>query len=102
MKIRINTDCWSIALLALLSLGTRLSAQSFDVILPTPPPNSLPAGLGRTLLVDPFDSSPTPGILLGTKKYSADANVSTIYKLTPVDATYSSFNIHIGLLRILP
>jgi hypothetical protein len=81
--------------LALLSATVSTAhAQTWHMILPSPLPNSAPAGLGRDLLINPFTSSPAPGVFLAIEKSSSDGSeVPSVLRVTPTDASSSSFTI---------
>ncbi|MCI0541041.1 MAG: hypothetical protein L0Z50_38050 [Verrucomicrobiales bacterium] len=82
---------------ALFACALSSHAQTWQMILPNPVPGYAPAGLGRDLLINPFtsSSSPTPGLFLGCEKVSwgEDSEIPSILRLTPTDATSSSFII---------
>jgi hypothetical protein len=81
--------------LVLSASGTAALAQTWtavNVILPGPAPSdpgSAPAGFGSSVLIDPFNSGPAPGLIMGIQTYTAGA--PTIFRLTPTDAASSSY-----------
>jgi len=65
-----------------------------NVLFPSPGVPSTdfaPAGTGYAVLIDPFDSAPAPGILLGLN--NSTVGNATIMRLTPTDSASSSFTV---------
>jgi len=81
--------------LALLTATLATHAQTWQILLPSPVPGAAPMNLGRDVIINPFTSSPAPGIFLSTEKgsWSDGPTVPSIFRLTPTDATSSQFTI---------
>jgi hypothetical protein len=62
---------------------------SENVLLPSP--DFAPTGGGHAVLIDPFNSTPAPGLLLGID--SLGSGSATILRLTPNDSASTSFSV---------
>lgn len=81
---------------AALSLATALPvrAEFWQMLLPGPDPGAAPSNLGRDVIVNPFTSSPAPGIFLGTEKSVTQASTAaSMFRLTPNDLASTSFTL---------
>lgn len=56
-----------------------------------PSPSFAPTGGGHAVLIDPFNSTPAPGVFLGINNYGSGS--ATIMRLTPNDASSLSFTV---------
>ncbi len=77
---------------ALLTTALSSHAQSWQILLPSPVQDSAPTGLGRDLLINPYNSSPAPSVFLATEKFNW-SDGSSIFRLTPTDATSRQFDM---------
>lgn len=79
---------------ALAAVALPAHAQTWQTLLPSSVPDAAPANLGRDVLINPFASSPAPGIILATENGSSDGSVAhSVFRLTPTDSTSSQFTL---------
>lgn len=73
-----------------LAVAVSCCAQSWQMILPNPAAGAAPTGMGNDVLINPFTTSPAPGVFLAIGGATGE---SSIYRLTPINADSSTFAI---------
>lgn len=92
MNNRFHRCLTSLALLGLMTATAKAQTwSSVDVILPGPDPATAPTGVGRAVLINPFQSTPAPSLFVGVQAFAAGA--ASLLRCTPVDVASSAYTL---------